>query len=82
MTTAKRSSVLPDMPTIAEAGVPGYELSPWFAVYMPAGTPQPIIDKINAALLQSMKAPEVSYQAAARASPFGRGQSPAALTVT
>ncbi|HSW24035.1 MAG TPA: tripartite tricarboxylate transporter substrate binding protein, partial [Burkholderiaceae bacterium] len=59
VTTAKRSSALPDVPTIAEAGLPGYELSPWFAVYMPAGTPQPIVDRINAALLQAMKAPEV-----------------------
>jgi tripartite-type tricarboxylate transporter receptor subunit TctC len=59
VTTAKRSSALPGVPTIAEAGLPGYELSPWFAVYMPAGTPQPIVDRINAALLQAMKAPEV-----------------------
>jgi len=59
VTTARRSSALPDVPTIAEAGLTGYELSPWFAVYMPAGTPQPIIDRINAALLQAMKAPEV-----------------------
>jgi tripartite-type tricarboxylate transporter receptor subunit TctC len=59
VTTARRSSALPDVPTIAEAGLPGYELSPWFAVYMPAGTPQPIVDRMNAALLEAMKAPEV-----------------------
>ncbi|HUG21384.1 Bug family tripartite tricarboxylate transporter substrate binding protein [Piscinibacter sp.] len=72
VTTAKRSSVLPDVPTIAEAGLPGYELSPWFAVYMPAGTPQPIIDKMNAALLDAMKLPEVKTRfAAIGAEPIG-----------
>ena len=72
VTTAKRSSVLPDVPTIAEAGLPGYELTPWFAVYMPAGTPQPIVDKINAALLQAMKTPEVKSRfAAIGAEPIG-----------
>jgi tripartite-type tricarboxylate transporter receptor subunit TctC len=59
VTTAKRSSALPNVPTMAEAGLPGYDLSPWFAVYMPAGTPQPIVAKMNAALLEAMKLPEV-----------------------
>ncbi|MEK7230907.1 MAG: tripartite tricarboxylate transporter substrate binding protein [Pseudomonadota bacterium] len=43
----KRSVVLPDVPTIAEAGVPGYEASPWFGIAAPAGTPQAIVDKLN-----------------------------------
>ncbi|EER58288.1 conserved hypothetical protein [Acidovorax delafieldii 2AN] len=59
VTTAKRSSTLPDVPTLAEAGVPGYEVSPWFAVFMPAATPKPIVAKLNAALLAAMKDPEV-----------------------
>lgn len=59
VTTAKRSSTLPDVPTLAEAGVPGYEVSPWFAVFMPAATPKPIVTKLNAALLAAMKDPEV-----------------------
>jgi tripartite-type tricarboxylate transporter receptor subunit TctC len=72
VTTAKRSSALPDVPTIAESGLPGYELSPWFAVYMPAGTPQPIIDKMNGALLDAMKLPEVKARfAAIGAEPIG-----------
>ena len=72
VTTAKRSSALPDVPTIAEAGLPGYELSPWFAVYMPAGTPQPIVAKMNAALLEAMKLPEVKARfAAIGAEPIG-----------
>ena len=72
VTTRKRSSALPNVPTIAEAGLPGYELSPWFAVYMPAGTPQPIVDKMNAALLEAMKLPEVQARfAAIGAEPIG-----------
>lgn len=59
VTTAKRSRALPDVPTLAEAGVAGYDVSPWFAVFVPAGTPRPIIDKLNAALLDAMKQPDV-----------------------
>lgn len=60
VTTAKRSSTLPDVPTLAEAGVPGYEVSPWFAVFMPASTPKAIVSKLNKALLDAMKDPEVT----------------------
>jgi tripartite-type tricarboxylate transporter receptor subunit TctC len=59
VTTAKRSAALPDVPTIAEAGLPGYEVAPWFAVFMPAGTPKPIIDRMHAALIEAMKQPDV-----------------------
>lgn len=59
VTTAKRSSALPNVPTLAEAGLPGYEVSPWFAVFMPAATPKPIVAKLNAALLAAMKDPDV-----------------------
>jgi tripartite-type tricarboxylate transporter receptor subunit TctC len=55
ITTAKRSSALPNVPTMMEAGITGYEVSPWFAVFVPAGTPKPIVTKLNAALLESMK---------------------------
>jgi tripartite-type tricarboxylate transporter receptor subunit TctC len=72
VTTLKRSSALPNVPTIAETGLPGYELSPWFAVYMPAGTPQPIVDRMNAALLEAMKLPDVQVRfAAIGAEPIG-----------
>ena len=59
VTTARRSSALPDVPTLAEAGVPGYELSPWFAVFAPAGTPKATIAKLQAALTTAMKQPDV-----------------------
>jgi tripartite-type tricarboxylate transporter receptor subunit TctC len=72
VTTAKRSSAMPEVPTISEAGLKGYELAPWFAVYMPAGTPQPIVTKINAALLDAMKLPEVKARfATIGAEPIG-----------
>ena len=59
VTGAHRSAALPGVPTIAEAGLPGYEVSPWFAVFVPAGTPKPVVAKLNASLLDAMKQPEV-----------------------
>jgi tripartite-type tricarboxylate transporter receptor subunit TctC len=59
LTTAKRSSALPNVPTLAEAGITGYEVSPWFAVFLPASTPKPIVAKLNAALLDAMRQPDI-----------------------
>jgi tripartite-type tricarboxylate transporter receptor subunit TctC len=50
----KRSTVLPDVPTIAEAGVPGYEATIWIGVMAPKGTPQPIVDKLNAEIRKAI----------------------------
>jgi tripartite-type tricarboxylate transporter receptor subunit TctC len=55
----KRSTVLPDVPTIAEAGVAGYDATIWLGVMAPAGTPQPIIDKLNAGISEVLKRPDV-----------------------
>jgi len=55
---SKRSVVLPDVPTIAEAGVPGYEASPWFGIAAPAGTPKAIVDKLNKELSVVLAAAE------------------------
>jgi len=57
-TGAKRDPALPDLPTIAEAGVPGYESGVWFGLTVPAGTPREIIVKLNAAALQAARSPE------------------------
>lgn len=65
VTTARRSAALSAVPTIAESGLPGYELSPWFAVYMPAGTPTAIVAKMNGALLEAMATPEAKTRFAA-----------------
>ena len=59
-TTGKtRSSVLPNVPTAGEAGVPGYEATIWLGLMAPAGTPKPIIDKLNAAVNAAVKRPEI-----------------------
>src|SRR5215468_607438 len=54
-----RSSVLPDVPTAIESGVPGYEATIWLRLMAPAGTPKPIIDKLNAALTDFVKRPDI-----------------------
>ena len=59
VTTAKRADPLPDVPTLAESGVPGYEYATWYGMLVPAGTPQRIIDKLNKATLASLNSPEV-----------------------
>ncbi len=56
---AKRSSVLPDVPTIAEAGVPGYEATIWLGIMAPAGTPKAIVDKLNAEINKAINRPDV-----------------------
>lgn len=50
--SAKRLALLPDLPTIAESGLPGYDMSPWMGMWGPAGLPRPITDQVNAALVK------------------------------
>jgi tripartite-type tricarboxylate transporter receptor subunit TctC len=59
---AKRSPVLPDVPTIAEAGVPGYVADNWWGLAAPVGLPKPIIDKLFTATQAALKAPELQAQ--------------------
>ena len=59
VTGRKRSTALPDVPTVSEAGVPGYEHTGWFGIMAPTGTPQPIVDKLNAAIKTVIARPEV-----------------------
>lgn len=59
VTTKTRSTSLPDVPTLAEAGITGYEVSPWFAAFMPAGTPPAIVEKLGKTLNEAMTDPEV-----------------------
>lgn len=78
VTTSKRSSALPNVPTVAEAGLPGYELSPWFAVFVPAGTPPAVIDRLNRVMVDALRKPAVQK----RLESIGAeaiGSSPAAL---
>ena len=57
-----RSPLLPEVPTVAESGYPGYSAVGWSAIYVPVGTPQPIIDKLNAAIVKADTLPEVKKQ--------------------
>jgi tripartite-type tricarboxylate transporter receptor subunit TctC len=59
VTTAKRTPIAPQLPTMIEAGLPGYELSAWYAALLPAGTPAPVRDRLNAELAKVMGLPEV-----------------------
>jgi tripartite-type tricarboxylate transporter receptor subunit TctC len=65
VTTPKRSSTLPDLPTVAESGMTGYELTPWFATFAPAGTPAPIIEKLHGAMIKAMNTEQVKKTFAA-----------------
>jgi tripartite-type tricarboxylate transporter receptor subunit TctC len=59
VTSLKRSAVAPDLPTMAESGYPGFEAVPWFGLMAPAGTPQPVIDKVHRETVRVLALPEV-----------------------
>jgi tripartite-type tricarboxylate transporter receptor subunit TctC len=65
VTGSQRSDILPDLPTVAEAGVPGYEAVLHYGIAAPAGTPRPIIDKLNAALREAVMAADTRERMAA-----------------
>jgi tripartite-type tricarboxylate transporter receptor subunit TctC len=60
VTTKERAASMPDLPTIAESGLPGYETYSWNAFFAPAGTPQPIVDRLNEAALAALADPEIA----------------------
>ena len=62
VTSLKRAPALPDVPTISESGLPGFEASSWFGVLAPAGTPAPIVAKINADVNKWLQSPEAREQ--------------------
>ena len=65
ITSARRSSVASNIPTMAESGVPGVEVVSWFGILAPAGTPAPIVNFLNAEIVKAMNAPDVRQQMAA-----------------
>ena len=65
VSTARRSGLLPDVPTVAESGLAGYEAEGWFAVLAPARTPAPVIDRLNREINRALQAPEVKASLAA-----------------
>jgi tripartite-type tricarboxylate transporter receptor subunit TctC len=72
-TGAVRAQVLPDLPTIAEAGVPGYENSTWSAIAAPARTPQPIVRRLNMEIGRILQLPDVQERYAASGSTITGG---------
>ena len=65
VTSARRSELLPELPTVAEAGVPGYEAIGWFGVLVPAGTPAAIVERLNGAMLKGLAAPDARQRLSA-----------------
>jgi tripartite-type tricarboxylate transporter receptor subunit TctC len=84
VTSARRAATFPDLPTVAEAGLPGYEAGNWFALFAPAGTPQPVVDRLAQAVAKSTASPAFRERMAAQgAEPMtGTPQSLAALIRT
>ncbi|HYL26153.1 MAG TPA: tripartite tricarboxylate transporter substrate binding protein [Burkholderiales bacterium] len=65
VTSRSRSALLPDVPTLAESGVPEYEAGSWYGVMAPAGTPREIVDRLHDAIVSALREPEVSKRLAA-----------------
>jgi tripartite-type tricarboxylate transporter receptor subunit TctC len=65
ISTAKRSPIAPELPTVAESGIPGYEMIGWFAAYVPANTPKDIVTKLNGELVRILSTPEAKARLAA-----------------
>ena len=68
ITSAKRSPTLPDIPTMSESGVPGFEITAWFGVMAPGATPQPLIQKLSADIQRVVAMPEIRDRILADAS--------------
>jgi tripartite-type tricarboxylate transporter receptor subunit TctC len=60
VTSAKRSAAAPDIPTLAESGLPGFEAVSWFAMFAPANTPAPVVNKLQAEISKILKSPDIS----------------------
>ena len=75
VTTPKRSPELPDVPTLAEAGFPGLDMTTWYGVFAPAGTPKDVIVKLNAEIMKALQTPEVKTRIA------GLAGEPGTLTI-
>jgi tripartite-type tricarboxylate transporter receptor subunit TctC len=71
VTSAKRMASLPNVPTIAEAGVPGYEVTNWYGVMAPAGIPKDILAKLNSELVRILKQPDVQHRFSAEGGDIG-----------
>ena len=64
VSTLKRSPQLPDVPTVAESGFPGFEVTVWYGVCTQSGVPKPILDKLHATLVKTVNLPEIKARLA------------------
>ncbi|MEW6254953.1 MAG: tripartite tricarboxylate transporter substrate binding protein [Pseudomonadota bacterium] len=80
VTSAERSAVLPDLQTIAEQGLPGFDVSVFFGIVAPKGTPQPVISKLNAAFAAALREPAIRAAFTAQGIMLSTDTAPAALT--
>jgi tripartite-type tricarboxylate transporter receptor subunit TctC len=64
VTSEKRAAPLPDVPTMIESGIPGYVVTPWYGVCAPAGTPAPVLDKLNTDIVRTLQAADVRQRLA------------------
>jgi tripartite-type tricarboxylate transporter receptor subunit TctC len=72
VSTARRSPVMPDVPTVAESGLPGFEVSVWFAVLAPAATPREIVERLNGILVKALQSADVRERLSSQgAEPIG-----------
>ena len=62
VTSAKRASAWPSVPTAIESGMPGFEVTSWYGVCAPAGTPKPVLDKVHADVTAALSAPELQQR--------------------
>jgi tripartite-type tricarboxylate transporter receptor subunit TctC len=59
VTNPKRSPIVPDVPTVAESGLPGFEALQWFGIFAPAGTPREIVTKLNGDVVNALRLPDI-----------------------
>jgi len=71
VTSAARSRYMPELPTVAESGLPGYAVDAWFGFFAPAGTPAAIVDRLHAGAAKAMAAPEIGRRMEAEATTIG-----------
>ena len=80
VTTPKRTALSPSTPTMIESGVKGFELVSWQAIYAPKGTPQPIVQRLNAEIVKALKTPDIRDKLSAQMGMEVVGSSPQELT--
>ncbi len=64
VTSASRSAMLPDLPTVAEAGIPGFDVTSWYGIFAPAATPRPVVGKLHDEVVAIVSSPDVSQRLA------------------